>query len=621
MSVRSLPHFSHSPIGKTTHKKGMTYAHVNYITRNEAASKTLTQNMPADRDGARPFFEREAYKEGVPANARIADTFIIALPLELTKEQRHEAIAAFMDKIGHGRIPWLAAFHDKGKDDANPHCHLIFRDADIDTGRKVVGTTTSSNDVREAEERGWKVPPRMTTKDLRTAWCEHLNAEMERHGYEARFDHRTLKQQGIDRKPEIHIGPKANSMAKKDREFESQDRRRGDHANVYSLLDTGSRAEHNERIREENRRREAGKQNGNAPNGSAPQGREGVEKRDLRERQAAERREMYQEQARDRAALRAAQDAQKLKHQRSGRALYAGAREKAFQEVKAQHAKRWERVRAIKNPERRDIAIEALKVRQKEAYRVSSDRHVEQVRPVKNEAWQTMKQIQEADRKALQQRHVEEAAALARQHIAERNALHERWRDRHLKTEANTISAKLETRQGMAAVQTSAVAMIKLNAKAKQSNVNGGAEKPAMAPLEASRHFAERGRAESVARTTIRYELLASRRMNEARAVEFARSPTRAARVATALASRPQPRQHATIQARRVAAQQANSQNAIRQAVGSGRSLTDAEKASASPDVKATISSKEGVSRRESRFLEFISQKSERGRNGGRSGR
>ena len=82
MSVRSLPHFSHKPIGKTTHKKGMSYSHVNYITREEACSKTLAQNMPADRDGARPFFERQAYKDGVPANARIADTLIIALPIE-----------------------------------------------------------------------------------------------------------------------------------------------------------------------------------------------------------------------------------------------------------------------------------------------------------------------------------------------------------------------------------------------------------------------------------------------------------------------------------------------------------------------------------------------------------
>ena len=85
MRIRSLPHFSHKAIGKTTHKKGMAYAHVNYITRDDACSKTLADNMSPDRDGARPYFEREASKEGVAANARIADTFIIALPLHQPK--------------------------------------------------------------------------------------------------------------------------------------------------------------------------------------------------------------------------------------------------------------------------------------------------------------------------------------------------------------------------------------------------------------------------------------------------------------------------------------------------------------------------------------------------------
>lgn len=52
-----------------------------------------------------------ANKEGVAANARIADTLIIALPIELTAEQRHDAIERFVDKIGKGRIARLAAFH------------------------------------------------------------------------------------------------------------------------------------------------------------------------------------------------------------------------------------------------------------------------------------------------------------------------------------------------------------------------------------------------------------------------------------------------------------------------------------------------------------------------------
>ena len=402
MSVRPLPHFSHKPIGKTTHKKGMSYSHVNYITREEACSKTLAQNMPADRDGARPYFEREAYKDGVPANARVADTLIIALPIEMTNDQRHEAVAGFMDKIGHGRIAWLAAFHDKGKDEHNPHCHLIFRDADIETGRKVVGTTTSAKDVREAQEHGWRVPPRMTTKELRVAWCEHLNAEMERHGLDARFDHRTLKDQGIDREPQIHVGPKAMSMAEKNRDFESQDRKRGDHANVYSLLDAGSRAEHNNRI--------IAGQPCNAPPGSRTgipthrsgrRGREGLEKRQLRERQTPIARPCTQSKS-----ATAPRCGKPMTHKSwsinagAGRTMPPPAsgpfKRSRHRTPTAGKASARSRMRPnARRPRRRS------KSNPKAAYAQAAKRQIDAARPAKDEAWQKLKLAQEQERKDL----------------------------------------------------------------------------------------------------------------------------------------------------------------------------------------------------------------------------
>ena len=617
MSVRSLPHFSHRPIGKTTHKKGMSYHHVNYITREDACSKTLSGNMPCDRDDARPYFESEAYKDGIAANARIADTLIIALPLELSKEQRHEAIAGFMEKIGHGRIAWLASFHDLGKDEANPHCHVIFRDADIETGRKVVGTTTSSKDVKEAEAKGWRVPPRMTTKDLRVAWCEHLNKEMERHGLEARVDQRTLREQGVDRDPGIHVGPKANSMAKNGRDFESSDRVRADHANIYTLLDAGSRAEHNQRIAEENRRRDEDRLKGIVAEKPKPRGQEGREKRELRERQSAERKVMYQDQARDRAALREAQDAQKLEHQRWGRALYAEARERAFQQTKEQSAAKWKEVRDIKVAAEREHAAIALKTKQKEVYVKSAAREIEQAKPVKNEAWQNLKDAQETERKQLQQRHLQETATLSRQHIAERHALHERWQNHAADKQTQQISAKLEARQGMAAVQATAVTMIKLRAKAAQDR--DGKAIAAAPTLAAAMHFSERARAEGANRRTIRYELNATRQSNQIRA-----AATGERRHAPGQVANGRNDNRVTMHAQIVARQQAN-QNAVRQNAASGQPLTDAERANSSPDVKAVIAAKEKSTRNhhDASFKAYLeSKRSERGRDGGgRSGR
>ena len=618
MSVRPLPHFSHKPIGKTTHKKGMSYQHVNYIMREEACSKTLAQNMPADRDGARPFFEREAYKEGVPANARIADTLIIALPIEMTKEQRHEAITGFMDKIGHGRIAWLAAFHDKGKDEHNPHCHLIFRDADIETGRKVVGTTTSAKDVREAEEHGWRVPPRMTTKDLRVAWCEHLNAEMERHGLEARFDQRTLKAQGIDREPQIHVGPKAMSMAEKNRSFESRDRQRGGHANVYSLLDAGSRAEHNARIIQDNRERAARKQNEHTSTPRWPPGPEGLEKRRQRERQTADRKTMYAEQKRDRVALREAHDAQKLEHQRWGRAHYAAARERAFQEVKAQNADRWKGIRKIKDAAEREEAAQALKRESKAAYAQAAKWEIDAARPEKDEAWQKLKLAQEQERKDLERRHAEEIAAMGRQQTVERHALYERWQHHHLTVRAAGASAKLEAKQDMVSVQRTAVAIIKLRAAQNGHNDNA-AVRDATPALAVATQLAERGKTEQASRESIRAALTAQRQLNQIRAAAPAPRRRAAGQVAERRAAN-----RAEILAQRQARQQSDQHSAIRQALSSGRPLTPAELANAAPEIKATMKDKRDRSRREDAFLRFVSkQRSSKGRNGngGRSGR
>jgi hypothetical protein len=80
------------------------------------------------------------------------------------------------------------------------------------------------------------------------------------------------------------------------------------------------------------------------------------------------------------------------------------------------------------------------------------------------------------------------------------------------------------------------------------------------------------------------------------------------------------------IQTQRKACQQSDQHSAIRQAITSGGTLTAAERANASPDIKAAIASqgKRDRSRREDAFLRFVTkQRSDKGRNGngGRSGR
>jgi hypothetical protein len=49
---------------------------------------------------------------------------------------------------------------------------------------------------------------------MRERWAQVANRHLARHGFEERLDHRSYKRQGIDREPEIHLGP---GDAEKDR--------------------------------------------------------------------------------------------------------------------------------------------------------------------------------------------------------------------------------------------------------------------------------------------------------------------------------------------------------------------------------------------------------------------
>ena len=71
-------------------------------------------------------------------NARVIYKVLLALPLELAPVEREELIRVFVWRLARGWVPWLAAVHDLGKDAHNPHAHLILRDRDIKTGKRVM---------------------------------------------------------------------------------------------------------------------------------------------------------------------------------------------------------------------------------------------------------------------------------------------------------------------------------------------------------------------------------------------------------------------------------------------------------------------------------------------------
>ena len=111
---------NHRPIGKSTQAQPNTAgAHVGYITRPRAASHVEGRGVPTDPREAREYFNGEEAADR--KNARVADKVMLALPKELNPEQRLGLVRGYAEEVTQGRAPWLAAFHDQGKDANNPH--------------------------------------------------------------------------------------------------------------------------------------------------------------------------------------------------------------------------------------------------------------------------------------------------------------------------------------------------------------------------------------------------------------------------------------------------------------------------------------------------------------------
>jgi hypothetical protein len=243
MAIYSL---HHSWIGRSTHAARTAGAHIRYITRVEAATCITARHMPADRHKARAWLDKQENEDR--KNARVIDKVMVALPIELSHRQRVQLVEAFAETMTCGRAPWFAAIHDAGKDASNPHAHLVLRDRDVATGRRVMELSEMDG-----------------TDRLRSAWERAANQALARAGFEARIDRRPLAAQGVDRKPEIHVGPNARVLAARgvrpvSAPLEVVRHRHGRHQLVvidYPAIDRGhTRAEFNAEIQMGNAARE-----------------------------------------------------------------------------------------------------------------------------------------------------------------------------------------------------------------------------------------------------------------------------------------------------------------------------------------------------------------------------
>jgi hypothetical protein len=189
--------------------------HARYILRPQALTAVVASGMPTERRHCAKWLRVE--ERGARKNARMIEKVMVGLPRELTPEQMQALVTGFATAVARGKAPWLAAFHlepeNKDKPDWNPHCHLIFRDKDPETGKRVMFFTAGRKETAQYLQKRGQVA--LDIKALRMLWQDHQNAALEAAGRAERVDLRSLKAQGRGEAPTIHEGVKGRHAAGK----------------------------------------------------------------------------------------------------------------------------------------------------------------------------------------------------------------------------------------------------------------------------------------------------------------------------------------------------------------------------------------------------------------------
>ena len=206
-------------------------------------------------------------------DSRLAREFVVALPIELSREEQVELLQEFIREqfVSDGMCA-DAAIHDT--DGHNPHAHILLTVRPLDERGKWQYKTEkeylcmkngeergfTAAEFRAAQNEGWEkqypykvgkkkvymTPSAAETQGLvradkhpkstrygrqnpiserwnseeqlltwRAAWADATNRHLERYGHDERIDHRSNAARGLDEQPTIHEGVTARALERK----------------------------------------------------------------------------------------------------------------------------------------------------------------------------------------------------------------------------------------------------------------------------------------------------------------------------------------------------------------------------------------------------------------------
>ena len=148
-------------------------------------------------------------------NARVAREYLVALPVELSPQQRVGLVKGFSqelsDRYGFAVDFAIHAPRDfPGSDPRNFHAHLLTTTREVATDGLGAKTTLDMNDSRR-QALGLE-PAINELVHVRARWATVANEAMQEAQIGTRIDHRSLEAQGIDREPRPRIPRAAFEM-------------------------------------------------------------------------------------------------------------------------------------------------------------------------------------------------------------------------------------------------------------------------------------------------------------------------------------------------------------------------------------------------------------------------
>ncbi len=176
-------------------------------------SRFASDDMGWARDRANLWNSAEGAETRI--NARVAREYLVALPVELSPDQRLDLVRGFSQELADRyRFAVDYAIHAPrdfpGSDPRNFHAHLLATTREVTTQGLGAKTTLEWRDSRR-QEAGLG-PAINELVHVRQRWAEATNGALQEAQVVARIDHRTLRAQGIDREPRPQIPRAAFEM-------------------------------------------------------------------------------------------------------------------------------------------------------------------------------------------------------------------------------------------------------------------------------------------------------------------------------------------------------------------------------------------------------------------------